>query len=173
MSQTAQETVRPATVVLRTSLALIVVVLMFVLAFPTVSLGTVNWNDITQRESDPVACLATHLPYIGFLAGPMAAILAATIVLISANTGVMSSSRLAYSMAKLGLIINWLSHVHPQFRTPIRSVLFFSGVAAAQAIFALFSSRKALETIGAMLAYFLSKTALYCPSIKEPHTPRP
>ncbi len=179
VSQAAQETVRPATVVPRTSLALIVVVLMFALAFPTVSLGIVNWSDIAQREGDPVAYLATHLPYIGFLAGPMSAILAATIVLISANTGVMGSSRLAYSMAELGLISNWLSHVHPKFRTPVRSILFFSGVAAAQAIFAFFSGRKALETManmyafGAMLAYLLSTTALIALRIKEPHTPRP
>ncbi len=179
VSQAAQETVRPATVIPRTSLALIVVVLMFALAFPTVSLGIVHWQDIAQREGDPVAYLATHLPYIGFLAGPMAAILAATIVLISANTGVMGSSRLAYSMAELGLISNWLSHVHPKFRTPVRSIIFFAFVAAAQATFAFFSGRKALETManmyafGAMLAYFLSTTALVALRIKEPHTPRP
>ncbi|GBC98868.1 putative amino acid permease YhdG [bacterium HR17] len=179
VSQAAQETVRPAVVIPRTSLALIVVVLMFALAFPTVSLGIVNWRDIAQREGDPVAYLATHLPYVGFLAGPMAAILAATIVLISANTGVMGSSRLAYSMAELGLISNWLSYVHPKFRTPVRSIVFFAGVAAAQAIFAFFSGKKALETManmyafGAMLAYFLSTIALIALRIKEPHTPRP
>jgi APA family basic amino acid/polyamine antiporter len=136
VSQAAQETIRPATVIPRTSLALIIIVLMFALAFPTVSLGIVNWQDIARREGDPVAYLATHLPYIGFLAGPMAAVLAATIVLISANTGVMGSSRLAYSMAELGLISDWLSHIHPKFRTPVRSIVFFSAVAAAQAIFA-------------------------------------
>jgi len=179
VSQAAQETIRPATVIPRTSLALIIIVLMFALAFPTVSLGIVNWQDIARREGDPVAYLATHLPYIGFLAGPMAAVLAATIVLISANTGVMGSSRLAYSMAELGLISDWLSHVHPKFRTPVRSIAFFSVVAAAQAIFAFFSGRKAMETManmyafGAMLAYFLSTVALIALRIKEPHTPRP
>jgi APA family basic amino acid/polyamine antiporter len=179
VSQAAQETIRPATVIPRTSLALIIIVLMFALAFPTVSLGIVNWQDIARREGDPVAYLATHLPYIGFLAGPMAAVLAATIVLISANTGVMGSSRLAYSMAELGLISDWLSHIHPKFRTPVRSIVFFSAVAAAQAIFAFFSGRKAMETManmyafGAMLAYFLSTVALIALRIKEPHTPRP
>lgn len=179
VSQAAQETIRPATVIPRTSLALIITVLMFALAFPTVSLGIVNWQDIARREGDPVAYLATHLPYIGFLAGPMAAVLAATIVLISANTGVMGSSRLAYSMSELGLISDWLSHVHSRFHTPIRSILFFSAIAALQAIFAFLSGSKALETManmyafGAMLAYFLSTVALIALRIKEPHTPRP
>jgi APA family basic amino acid/polyamine antiporter len=78
-----------------------------------VSLGILPWQEIAAREGDPVARLASQLPMVGFLAGPMAAVLAATIVLISANTGVMGASRLAYSMAELGLIGEGLSWVHP------------------------------------------------------------
>jgi len=179
VSQAAQETIRPATVIPRTSLALIVIVLLFALAFPTVSLGILPWQEIAAREGDPVARLASQLPLVGFLAGPMAAVLAATIVLISANTGVMGASRLAYSMAELGLIGEGLSWVHPRFRTPVRAILFFSGVAAAEAVFAFLSGRRALETManmyafGAMLAYFLSTIALVALRIKEPHVPRP
>ena len=179
VSQAAQETVRPAAVLPRTSLALIVVVLLFALSFPTVSLGIVPWQDIAQREGDPVAHLASQLPYIGFLAGHGAAILAATIVLISANTGVMGSSRLAYSMSELGLISDWLSVVHPRLRTPIRSIIFFAGVATVEAVFGFLSGRSALDTManmyafGAMLAYFLSTMALIGLRLKEPHTPRP
>jgi APA family basic amino acid/polyamine antiporter len=179
VSQAAQETIRPATVIPRTSLALIVIVLLFALAFPTVSLGILPWQEIAAREGDPVARLASQLPMVGFLAGPMAAVLAATIVLISANTGVMGASRLAYSMAELGLIGEGLSWVHPRFRTPVRAILFFSGVAAAEAVFAFLSGRRALETManmyafGAMLAYFLSTIALVALRIKEPHVPRP
>ncbi|QWK10644.1 MAG: APC family permease [Thermoflexus hugenholtzii] len=179
VSQATQETIRPATVIPRTSLALIVIVLLFALAFPTVSLGILPWQEIAAREGDPVARLASQLPMVGFLAGPMAAVLAATIVLISANTGVMGASRLAYSMAELGLIGEGLSWVHPRFRTPVRAVLVFSGVAAAEAVFAFLSGRRALETManmyafGAMLAYFLSTIALVALRIKEPHVPRP
>jgi APA family basic amino acid/polyamine antiporter len=179
VSQAAQETIRPATVIPRTSLALIVIVLLFALAFPTVSLGILPWQEIAAREGDPVARLASQLPLVGFLAGPMAAVLAATIVLISANTGVMGASRLAYSMAELGLIGEGLSRIHPRFRTPVRAVLVFSGVAAAEAVFAFLSGRRALETManmyafGAMLAYFLSTIALVALRIKEPHVPRP
>jgi len=179
VSQAAQETIRPATVIPRTSLALIVIVLLFALAFPTVSLGILPWQEIAAREGDPVARLASQLPLVGFLAGPMAAVLAATIVLISANTGVMGASRLAYSMAELGLIGEGLSRIHPRFRTPVRAVLVFSGVAAAEAVFAFLSGRRAMETManmyafGAMLAYFLSTIALVALRIKEPHVPRP
>jgi APA family basic amino acid/polyamine antiporter len=178
VSQAAQETIRPGTVVPRTSLALITVVLLFAMAFPVVSLGILPWQELASREGDPVAHLASQLPYIGFLAGPIAAVLAATIVLISANTGVMGCSRLAYSMSDMGLIGGWLSHLHPKYRTPIRAILVFAGVAALEAIFGFLTGRKALETMadmyafGAMLAYFLASIALVALRIREPRTPR-
>lgn len=179
ISQAAQETIRPAAVLPRTSLALIIIVLLFAMAFPTVTLGIVPWQAIASREGDPVAHLASQLPYVGFLAGPFAAVLAATIVLISANTGVMGCSRLAYSMAELGLIGSWLSKVHHKFRTPVRAIVVFSGVAALEALVGFLTGKKALETIanmyafGAMLAYFLSSIALLALRAREPYTPRP
>jgi APA family basic amino acid/polyamine antiporter len=144
-----------------------------------VTLGITPWQDIASREGDPVAHLASQLPYIGFLAGPVAAILAATIVLISANTGVMGCSRLAYSMAELGLIGGWLSRISPRFRTPLRAIIVFASVAALEALVGFFTGKKAMDTIanmyafGAMLAYFLCSIALLSLRIKEPHTPRP
>jgi APA family basic amino acid/polyamine antiporter len=179
ISQAAQETIRPAAVLPRTSLALIIIVLLFAMAFPIVTLGITPWQEIASREGDPVAHLASQLPYVGFLAGPIAAILAATIVLISANTGVMGCSRLAYSMAELRLIGGWLSHVSRRFRTPIRAIVVFALVAALEALVGFFTGKRALETIanmyafGAMLAYFLSSIAMLSLRIKEPHTPRP
>ena len=178
VSQAAQETIRPGTVIPRTSLALIVVVLLFAMAFPIVSLGILPWQDLASREGDPVAHLASQLPYIGFLAGPIAAVLAATIVLISANTGVMGCSRLAYSMSEMGLIGKWLSHVHHKYHTPVRAIVVFACVAALEALFGFLTGDKALETMadmyafGAMLAYLLASMALVALRIREPRTPR-
>jgi APA family basic amino acid/polyamine antiporter len=179
VSQAAQETVRPGTVIPRTSLTLVGVVLLFALAFPTVSLGIVSWQEIAAREGDPVALLASRLPFIGFLAGPIAAVLAATIVLISANTGVMGASRLAFNMAELGLVSERLAYIHPRLHTPVRAIVLFSGIAAVEAVFAFLSGHRAMETManmyafGAMLAYLLSVIALLALRIKEPHVPRP
>jgi APA family basic amino acid/polyamine antiporter len=178
VSQAAQETIRPGTVIPRTSLALIVVVLLFAMAFPIVSLGILPWQDLASREGDPVAHLASQLPYVGFMAGPIAAVLAATIVLISANTGVMGCSRLAYSMSEMGLIGKWLSQLHHKYHTPVRAIVVFAGVAALEAVFGFMTGRKALETMadmyafGAMLAYLLASAALIALRIKEPRTPR-
>ncbi len=178
VSQSAQETIRPGAVIPRTSLALIAVVLLFAMAFPVVSLGILPWQELASREGDPVAHLASQLPYIGFLAGPIAAVLAATIVLISANTGVMGCSRLAYSMSEMGLIGKWLNYLHPKHHTPVRAIIVFATVAAIEVVFGFLNGQKALETMadmyafGAMLAYLLASLALVALRIKEPRTPR-
>ncbi len=179
ISQAAQETRRPATIIPRTSIALIVVVLLFAMAFPSLSLGILPWQTLAEHESDPVAKLASVIPYIGFLAGHIAAVLGATIVLISANTGVMGSSRLTYSMGEFRLLPMGFHKVHPKYHTPVYAVIFFSSIAAFEAIAAFLSGSKAMDTLvnmyafGATLAYMLSFFALIALRIKDPYTPRP
>ncbi len=179
ISQAAQETRRPSTIIPRTSVALIIVVLLFALAFPVLALGILPWQEIAEHASDPVAKLASAIPYIGFLAGPIAALLGATIVLISANTGVMGASRLTYSMSEFRLVSPWFSAVHPKFHTPVRSVIFFCGIAAVQVVFAFSFGDKVMDTLvnmyafGATLAYFLVFFALTALRVKDPYTPRP
>jgi len=179
ISQAAQETKRPGTIIPRTSIALIFVVLLFAMAFPIMSLGILPWQTLAEREADPVAALASAIPHVGFLAGYAAAILGATIVLISANTGVMGASRLTYSMSEFHLLSPWFNAVHPKFHTPVRSVVFFSGVAALEAAFSFLSGPRAMDVMvnmyafGATLAYFLSFIALIALRIKDPYTPRP
>jgi len=76
------------------------------------------------------------------------------------------------------LIGGWLSHVHSRYRTPVRAIVVFAGVAALEAIFGFMTGEKALETMadmyafGAMLAYLLASIALVALRIREPRTPR-
>ncbi|MBI3359013.1 MAG: amino acid permease [Nitrospirae bacterium] len=179
ISQAAQETRRPASIIPRTSIALIIVVLLFALSFPVLALGILPWDTIAKREGDPVAALAHEIPYIGFLAGHVAAILGATIVLISANTGVMGASRLTYSMGEFQLVSPWFNAVHKKYHTPVRSIIFFCGIAAIQAIFAFLSGKGAMDMLvnmyafGATLAYLLVFVAFIALRNKDPHAPRP
>lgn len=179
ISQAAQETRRPATVIPRTSLALILTVLLFAMAFPVVSLGILPWQAIAQREGDPVAALASSLPFVGFLTGRAAAVLGATILLISANTGVMGASRLTFSMSEFGLISPWFKAVHPRYHTPVRTIVVFSALAAVEALFAFVTGPRAMDTManmyafGATLAYLISFISLIVLRFRDPHSPRP
>jgi len=179
ISQAAQETRRPASIIPRTSISLIIVVLLFAMAFPVLSLGVLPWEEIAQREGDPVAALASKIPYIGFLAGHVAAVLGATIVLISSNTGIMGASRLTYSMGESRLLSPWFNVVHAKYHTPARSIIFFSSIAAVQVIFAFLSGGSAMDTLvnmyafGATLAYLLVFLSFIALRNKDADSPRP
>jgi len=178
ISQAAQETRRPATVIPRTSIALIFTVFIFALAFSTVGLGILPWETFKAHEGDPVAQLALAIPFLGFLAGPFAAVLGATILFISANTGVMGASRLTYSMSQLGLVTRWLDKVHPEYRTPIRTIVVFGLMGAFEALLA-FLTPSAMDTLGNMYAFgaTLGYTLVFISLIKlrfsDPYSPRP
>ncbi len=178
ISQAAQETRRPATIIPRTSLGLIFSVLLFAMAFSTLGMGMLPWQEIAKHQDDPVALLAHNIPLVGVIAGPFAAILGGTILLISANTGVMGSSRLTFSMAELGLASKWMDVVHPKHRTPYRTIILFSAMAIVEALLS-FLTPQALDTLGNMyafgatLAYLLVFVSLLRLRFVDPFTPRP
>jgi APA family basic amino acid/polyamine antiporter len=178
ISQAAQETRRPATVIPRTSLTLIFTVFIFAVSFSTLGLGVLRWQVFAQHMGDPVAKLAHTIPYIGLIAGPLAAILGATILFISSNTGVMGASRLTYSLSQFGIISPWFDKVHPKYHTPVRTIVIFSLVAVIQTVLS-FMSKSALDTLGNMyafgatLGYTLVFIALLRLRFSDPYTPRP
>jgi APA family basic amino acid/polyamine antiporter len=178
ISQAAQETRRPATVIPRTSIALIFTVLIFALGFSVVGLGILPWQDFQTHQGDPVAWLAQHIPYLGLLAGPFAAALGATILLISANTGVMGASRLTFSMSRLKLATSWLDKVHPRYHTPVRTIVIFGSMGLLEAVLS-FLTPSALDTLGNMyafgatLGYVIVFLALIRLRFVDPYSPRP
>ncbi len=178
ISQAAQETRRPATIIPRTSIGLIFSVLIFAMAFSTLGIGMLPWQEIAAHSGDPIALLAQNIPLIGVVVGPFTALMGATILLISANTGVMGSSRLTFSMGQLGLASPWLAAVHPRFRTPHRTIIVFSLLAIAETVLA-FLTPQAMDTLGNMyafgatLAYLLVFVSLVRLRLVDPVTPRP
>ena len=124
--------------------------------------------------------LVHRIPYIGMVAGPFTAMLGATILFISANSGVMSASRLAFSMSHFHFISPWFEMVHPKHHTPARTIIIFSGIGIIQTVLAfLFGQDTAMEILGNMyafgatLGYSLVFIALIRLRFIDPYTPRP
>jgi APA family basic amino acid/polyamine antiporter len=179
ISQAAQETRRPATIIPRSSVSLIFTVFIFATAFSTLALGVPGAMEaITNNIGNPVAVLAEKIPLIGIVAAPFAAILGATILLISSNSGVMGASRVTYSMSELNLIPGWFKKVHPKHRTPVRTIVVFSMIAVIEVILSALTPR-AMDTLGNMyafgatLGYLLVFISLFTLRFKDPYTPRP
>jgi APA family basic amino acid/polyamine antiporter len=101
-----------------------------------------------------------------------------TILAISANSGIMSASRLTFSMSQLRLVTSWFDKVHPRFRTPVRTIVFFSLIGALQVALSAFSD-DILDTLGNMYAfgasfgYILVFVSLIKLRFDDPYTPRP
>ena len=188
ISQAAQETRRPATIVPRTSIALIFTVFLFATALSTLGLGVrlppqgdaiYPWQILGMNQDNPIAVLASGMPFVAIIAGPLTAAVGALILLISANSGVMSASRLTYSMSRFHFISEWFNEVHPKFGTPVRTILIFTGIAVVQAILASLTGPKTLDTLGNMYAfgastgYLLVFLSLIRLRFTDPYSPRP
>src|SRR5437763_2008390 len=75
ISQVAQETRRPATIIPRTSIGLVVSVLLFAMAFSILAVGLVNPSEFAGHEGESVALIASRIPIIGGVAAPLAAVI--------------------------------------------------------------------------------------------------
>jgi len=178
ISQASQETIRPAKVVPRTSIALILTVLIYALAFSNLSLAMLPWQSVVEHNGDPVAWLASHIPILGLIVGPYVALLGATLLLISSNSGVFGASRITYSMARFDLLPRWFAKVHAKFRTPIRTLIVFSGIALLELWLAGLSPNAYdvlanMYAFGAATAYMLVFVSLLVLRFTDPWTPRP
>jgi APA family basic amino acid/polyamine antiporter len=190
ISQVAQETRRPATIIPRTSIGLILSVLLFALSFSILAAGMVHLGPGTQNgffghSGDPVALIAGKIPYIGVVAAPLTALIGGVIVFISANSGVVSASRLTYSMSQFKLLPLWFNKVNKRFATPSRTIIVFSGVAIVQTLLAFFTpggsatDNAAIELLtdlyafGATTGYLIVFVSLISLRFRDPYTPRP
>jgi APA family basic amino acid/polyamine antiporter len=178
ISQASQETIRPGKVVPRTSIALILTVLIYALAFSNLSLAMLPWQSFAVHNGDPIAWLASHIPILGLFAGPYVALLGATLVLISSNAGVFGASRITYSMARFDLMPRWFAKVHSKFRTPVRTLVVFSAIALLELWLAGLSPNAYdvlgnMYAFGAATAYMLVFVSLLVLRFTDPWTPRP
>jgi APA family basic amino acid/polyamine antiporter len=157
IAQAAQETQRPASVIPRTSVSLILTILIFALSYSNLALGMHPWHPLPldkdghvqalwhllgseENNGAAVAVLSSYVPYWGALAAAYVPILGAILLLISSNSGVFGSSRIAYAMSGTRLLPSIFRQVHPRFRTPVVSILAFCGVALVELIFAALPS---------------------------------
>lgn len=210
ISQAAQETYRPASIIPRTSTSLILTILIFALSYSNLALGMQPWHPIVgshgqhlafwqifpnnpDNQGKAVALLAAQVPYWGALAAFYVPVLGAILLLISSNSGVFGSSRIAYSMSRLDLLPSVFQRVHPRFRTPAVSLVAFCGLAVVTLVFAslpsLFPGAVAfyrdvlhgeggldfladLYAFGAATSYSFVFLALIALRLVDPYTPR-
>src|SRR5947199_264134 len=101
--------------------------------------------------------------YLGFLQGPAqvyVGILAATILFIATNAGLIGVSRLTYSMGQHRQLPERLRQLHPRFRTPYIAIGTFSLVAILTILPGQASFLATVYAFGAMLSFTIAHAAV-------------
>lgn len=202
VSQMAEETRRPQLRVPRALMMMVVTVLVVFIGVTVVAFSVMTPNELaTNWGRDPIAGIAYHLPIkmaeatppAGPVAGavygwfvqvlqrvlpPLVAVLAATILLIATNAGVMGISRLAFSMGRYRQLPAVFSRVHRRFRTPYISIILFSIMALLLLLPGFFranfvTSLGALYTFGSLLSFALAHLSIIALRVRRPELPRP
>jgi APA family basic amino acid/polyamine antiporter len=100
-------------------------------------------------------------------------ILAATILFIATNAGLIGVSRLTYSMGQHRQLPELLRALHPRFRTPYVAIIVFGAVACVAIVPGQADFLGVIYAFGAMLSFTIAHLSLIALRIKQPDVERP
>jgi len=127
-------------------------------------------------QNDPVLGIISRLGLHGtvlHLAQYYVGILAATILFIATNAGMIGISRLSWSLAEHRQLPSLFSQLHPKFRTPWFTLVFFSGLAGVLILYGNTEVLGNLYSFGAMLSFTTAHVAVIALRVKDPDRERP
>jgi APA family basic amino acid/polyamine antiporter len=100
-------------------------------------------------------------------------ILAATILFIATNAGMIGVSRLTYSMGQYRQLPGLLRALHPRFRTPYVAIVVFGLVACVTILPGQADFLGTIYAFGAMLSFTIAHAAVITLRVKQPDAERP
>jgi APA family basic amino acid/polyamine antiporter len=124
---------------------------------------------------DPVLGVVKHFN-LGLLQGPAelyVGILAATILLIASNAGIIGVSRLVYSMGIHRQVPDQLRRLHPKYGTPYIGIAIFGVVACIAVIPGKAAFLGNMYAFGAMLSFTIAHLAVVRLRLAQPDARRP
>jgi APA family basic amino acid/polyamine antiporter len=163
------------------SIAGVVIAVIAIYAFlPSVALSAmpvINGHTqlATTYAADPVLGVVKNIN-LGSLQRPAeiyVGILAATILFIATNAGVIGVSRLTYSMGQHRQLPERLRALHPKYRTPYIAIIVFGIIAIITIIPGQANFLGKMYAFGAMLSFTIAHLAVIKLRAKEPDRERP
>jgi APA family basic amino acid/polyamine antiporter len=130
----------------------------------------------TTYENDPVLGIVSRLGLHGTvltLAKDYVGVLAATILFIATNAGLIGISRLSWSLSEHRQLPSLFSNLHPRFRTPWFTIVFFSILAGVLIIPGETTLLGNLYSFGAMLSFTTAHVSVVALRFKDPDRERP
>jgi APA family basic amino acid/polyamine antiporter len=127
-------------------------------------------------ENDPVLGIIDHLGIHGTALSVLryyVGLLAATILFIATNAGLIGISRLSWSLAEHRQLPGMFANLHPRYRTPWFTIIVFSVIAGILLIPGQTDFLGNLYSFGAMLSFTTAHAAVVALRIKDPDRERP
>jgi APA family basic amino acid/polyamine antiporter len=165
--------------------AVVVAVMTISLTLPAVALSAmpvVNGTTALAEPSDqggyadnPILGVVNNMD-LGLFQEPAelyVGLLAATILLVATNAGLIGLSRLSYSMGQYRQLPEVVRQLHPRFRTPYVAIMLFGGIACLTMLPGEAEFLGTIYAFGAMLSFTMAHLAVIALRIKEPGRERP
>jgi APA family basic amino acid/polyamine antiporter len=171
ISNMSEEARNPKRLIPR-SMALVVIAVMVIYSgLPSVALSALPvTHDATgyhtaladQYAGDPILGIVKNMDLGVFqtTAEYYVGVLAATILLIAANAGIIGVSRLTYSMGQHQQLPDRVRQISPRFRTPANGILIFGLIACLVIIPGQEEFLGTLYAFGAMLSFTIAHASL-------------
>ncbi|MHB1003756.1 MAG: APC family permease, partial [Thermoleophilia bacterium] len=112
--------------------------------------------------------LASRMPLLAKILAVWVGILAATILLIATNAGILGISRLTFSMGKYKQLPPGFARLHSRFKTPYMAIIFAGVVAAVLLLPGRIDLLADLYSFGAMIGFTSAHLSVIMLRIKEP-----
>src|SRR3954453_16721824 len=129
----------------------------------------------TTYAGDPVLGVVKNID-LGFLQHPAeiyVGVLAATILFIATNAGLIGVSRLTYSMGQHRQLPEKLRQLHPRFRTPYIAIIVFGAVACLTILPGQATFLGQAYAFGATLSFTIAHLAVIKLRRSQPDQARP
>ncbi len=170
MSEEARDA--PRTIPRGVGLTVIAVLILYVLipivalsAMPVTQNAAGHYHTVlgTKFASDPVLGIVENLGLSDGLTHALryyVGVLAAVILVIATNAGLIGVSRLTFSMGQHRQLPDRIRQVHPRFHTPYIAIIAFSGVAALTMLPGKTDFLATMYSFGAMLSFTIAHVAV-------------
>jgi APA family basic amino acid/polyamine antiporter len=121
--------------------------------------------------NDPVLGLVQNLDLHGILLDSLeiyVGLLAATILFVATNAGVIGASRITYAMATYRQLPERFRRLHPRFKTPWLALVVFAGVASIAVILpGQTTFLGTMYSFGAMLSFTIAHAAIVALRVRQ------
>ncbi len=176
VAQLASEAKKPSLTIPRSIRWTMITLVVLYFGISVTGLSVISPQELgTKYIDDPIAGIVAQLPFGGKWLAPWFGIIAALILLIASNAGLIGCSRVTFAMGEYYQVPHILYKMHRKFRTPYVSLAVFT---ILPSIVVLLSRGQILfladlYNFGAQLAFFFAHVSLLVLRWKKPTLQRP